>query len=45
LEGTPVTYTVLIPEQLDQLPIARLIRPRSRVDVHHHGIVLTDPSI
>jgi hypothetical protein len=30
-------------EQLDRLPIVVVIRPRSRSDLHHHGVGLVDP--
>jgi hypothetical protein len=38
-----VTYAAFIPKQLDQLPIAVLIRPRSRLNVHNHRVVSPYP--
>ena len=45
LTGTLETYAAFIPEQLDQLPVAVLIRPRRRLDLHYHRVVLPDPIV
>ena len=45
LPSTPVTYAAFIPEQLDQLAVAVVIRPRSSLKLHYRGVVLPDPVV
>ena len=40
-----MTYAASIPEQLDQLPVAVLIRPRSSLKLHYRRVVLPNPVV
>ena len=43
LDNILASYTVLISEQLDQLPIAVQVHLRRGPDVHYNRVVLLDP--